>query len=63
MKSIINRIITKFSSARFIMVLAFTFTTCYLAIKGEISGESLMGIYGSIVGFYFSKSRENNNKI
>ena len=53
----LTRIINKITSARFLIVLILTIILSVMAIRGQISAEVFVGIYGPVIAFYFSKNR------
>lgn len=54
---------SKLTSARFIIAIMFSFTTCLLAWNGKVSIETFTAIVGMIITFYFTKTRINENPL
>lgn len=52
-----DRIISKITSARFLISVGISTVLCILALKGDINSEAFIGIAGIIVGYYFNKER------
>jgi hypothetical protein len=55
-EKIIERIITKFTSAKFLIAMSVILTTCYLVIVGKLPAEVFFPLASMIVGFYFGQS-------
>lgn len=53
-----EQILKKVLSGKWIMTIAFTTTTCYLAWIGNISAEVFVPLVTMIVTAYFSKGKE-----
>jgi hypothetical protein len=53
---VIERIVNKFTSAKFLTAMAVILTTCYLAIVGTITSEQFAPLATMIIGFYFGQS-------
>ena len=53
----LTRIINKFTSARFLVVLILTIILSVMAIRGQIGAEVFISIYSPIIAFYFTKNR------
>lgn len=51
----LEKIITKVTSGKWIMTVSFTFTTCYLAWVGKIPVEVFIPLVTMIVTSYFNK--------
>lgn len=45
-----------------IVTLCITAVFCYLAIIGQITGEQLMLIFSTIIGFYFGTQSEKSKQ-
>ena len=56
-------IISKLTSGRFIMTVAFTLTACYLAIKGLFPMEAFTGIITLVVREYFVRSDRASEQV
>lgn len=54
--NILERIVGKLLSGKFIMTVAFTITTCHLAWVGLIPIELFVPMTTAIIGFYFAQS-------
>lgn len=52
----IETIVTKLTSARFIMTVTLSLTACYMAIKGLFPIEAFTGIFTLVVREYFARS-------
>jgi hypothetical protein len=53
----LEKIIAKVLSGKWIMTIAFTVTTCYLAWIGKISAEVFVPLVTMIVTSYFNKEK------
>lgn len=60
---ILNRIILKMTSARWLIAVTTTGTFCYLAVQGTLQAETITGIVGIVIGYYFNKTNENKNSL
>ena len=58
----LRRIIAKITSARWLIAISTTGTFCYLAIQGALQAETVTGIVGIVIGYYFNKTSNNNTK-
>ena len=54
--------LNKLLSARFLVTMGVTITFCYLSARNRISAEAFMGIFGSIITYYFMKRRNGEEK-
>jgi hypothetical protein len=52
----LEKIIAKITSGKWLMTVAFTVTTCYLAWIGQIPTDQFVPMVTMIVGFYFAQS-------
>jgi hypothetical protein len=52
----LEKVIAKVISGKWIMTIAFTVTTCYLAWTKQIPTEQFIPMVTMIVGFYFAQS-------
>ena len=60
---IVNRILDKLFSARYIITILLTITFCYLAVKEKIGVEAFAAIFGIIIRDYFErKDRRKPNE-
>lgn len=59
MKELLNKI-TKLIDVKSIVTLTLTFGFVYLVLMQMISGQEYMGIYTTIIGFYFGTQYEKN---
>lgn len=59
MKELLNKI-TKLIDVKSIVTLTLTFGFIALVCKNTISGQEYMGIYTTIIGFYFGTQYEKN---
>lgn len=57
-----NRLLTKLTSARFLMAIIFTLVTSYLAINGTITGEQFIPLATMIIAFYFTRDKAPYNE-
>ena len=44
------------AAVRKVIALALTCTVVYLALTGQIRGDALMAVYGTVLGFYFGEA-------
>ena len=58
----LRRVIAKITSARWLIAISTTGTFCYLAIQGALQAETVTGIVGIVIGYYFNKTSNNNIK-
>lgn len=58
----LQRVITKVTSARWLIAISTTGTFCYLAIQGTLQAETITGIVGIVIGYYFNKTANNDTK-
>ena len=58
----INRLITKVTSARWLIVVLLTLALCYLTFTGQIGAEVFIAVYSPIIAYYFSKDRKEGEK-
>ena len=58
----LRRVIAKITSARWLIAISTTGTFCYLAIQGALQAETITGIVGIVIGYYFNKTSNNNTK-
>ena len=58
----LKTILDKVMSGRWIMTTAFTFTACYLAIKGIFPVEAFVGLATLIANSYFNRSDREKEK-
>ena len=58
----LRRVIAKITSARWLIAISTTGTFCYLAIQGALQAETITGIVGIVIGYYFNKTSNNNIK-
>ena len=61
MKDLLSRI-TKLIDVKSIVTLTLTFGFIMLVGKETISGQEYMGIYTTIIGFYFGTQYEKNKQ-
>ena len=54
----LSRVISKLTSARFLIVLILTIILSIMAIRGQISAEVFVSIYSPVIAFYFNKERK-----
>ena len=54
---ILERIVRKLTSARFVVALLLSITFCILALNGKLSTE-FTTIYTAVTVFYFTRDRE-----
>jgi len=54
----LEKILTKVLSGKWIMTIAFTVTTCYLAWTGAIPAEVFVPLVTVIVMSYFNKEKK-----
>ena len=45
-----------------ILSLLFSFTTCFLAVKGKISMETFVALTTAIITYYFNKKEGDKNE-
>lgn len=57
------KIISNLLKVKSILSIMFSSTTCYLAIKGDISIEAFIGITASIITYYFNKDKGSENDV
>ena len=57
-----DEIIQKLASARFLVTIGVTITFCYLSAIDKISAEAFMGVFGSIITYYFMRKRNGEDK-
>lgn len=57
---ILNRIINKLLSARFIVVILLTLAFCYMTITSNVTTE-FTTIYIVVINYYFYKERNTTN--
>ena len=55
-------IFDKVSSGRWLMTVTFTFTACYLAIKGVFPVEAFVGLVTLIANEYFKRTDRPTEK-
>ena len=60
--NLLNRLVQKLTSARFLIVLILTIVFAIITIGGNITSEFLT-IYTMVVSFYFTKSRDENKEV
>lgn len=58
----LRRVINKITSARWLIAISTTGTFCYLSIQGALQAETVTGIVGIVIGYYFNKTSNNNTK-
>lgn len=51
----LNTVLNKILSGRFIMVVCFTVTACYMAAKNQLQSEAFVGIITLIAREYFDR--------
>ncbi|CBZ04107.1 TPA: hypothetical protein ACXDAY_004106 [Clostridium botulinum] len=56
-----NRVLTKITSARWLIAVIMTIVFAILAIKNTLNTEFIT-IYTMVVAFYFSKDRKEQDK-
>ncbi len=54
--------LNKLTSARFIVTIMVTIIFCYLSARSKISAEAFMGVFGSIITYYFLRKRKEDNE-
>jgi hypothetical protein len=54
----LEKVITKVLSGKWIMTVSFTFTTCYLAWTGKIPVDIFVPLTTMIVGAYFGLAKK-----
>lgn len=59
---ILQRIVQKLTSARFVIALLLSITFCILALNGKLSTE-FTTIYTAVTVFYFTRERKDNTAI
>lgn len=59
---ILQRIVQKLTSARFVISILLTITFMVLAFNGKLTSE-FTTIYTAVTVFYFTKDREDNTAI
>ena len=57
---ILERIVRKLTSARFVVALLLSITFCILALNGKLSTE-FTTIYTAVTVFYFTRDRESTS--
>lgn len=58
---LIERLVYKATSAKFVIAIMIMATTCYLAIKGVITSAEFTPLATMVVGFYFGQSVAKNS--
>lgn len=58
----IEMVLNKLFSARWLMAVLFSLTTCYGFLIGKVPADAFIPILGVVVTFYFSKSPTDNPK-
>lgn len=58
----LEKVIAKLMSGKWIMTVAFTATTCYLAWVGKIQADLFLPLTTMIVGAYFGQSVAKGDK-
>ena len=54
----LKTIAVKLLTIKSIVTLLLTILFCYLAAKGEVSGEQFMTIFATVIAFYFGTQHE-----
>ena len=57
---ILQRIVQKLTSARYVVALLLSITFCILALNGKLTTE-FTTIYTAVTVFYFTRDRENTS--
>ena len=57
---ILERIVRKLTSARFVVALLLSITFCILALNGKLTTE-FTTIYTAVTVFYFTRDRESTS--
>jgi hypothetical protein len=52
----LEKVISKLLSAKFIIAIMVMVTTCYLVISGKLPSEQFIPLATLIVGFYYGQS-------
>lgn len=53
--------IAKLIDVKSVISISMTATFCYLALKGVISENQFMLVFGMVIAFFFSKKSENKD--
>lgn len=62
MKNLIQQLLDKATSGRFIMVVIFSLTMCKAFLDGSISSDAFLPVMILIAEWYFKRSDRNGEK-
>lgn len=57
---ILERIVQKLTSARFLLTLIVGITFSIYALQGNLSSTEVITVFTSVTAFYFTKDRDNS---
>lgn len=58
---ILERIVQKLTSARFLLTLIVGITFSIYALQGNLSSTEVITVFTSVTAFYFTKDRESTS--